>query len=347
MSPLSNEQKELLFDYCMGLASETEAAEAKQLISSNAEAEQIYSRLKAALVPLESLEPQICPDELVERTVLRLNNLARSSQLRLQQLLAAEQSRTVSAGSYLWRNIGKRLATAAVFMIVGGTLITGLNIASQIARQKSWEQLCQMQLSNIWQGITSYSSDNDGKMPAVAMASGEPWWKVGYQGKENHSNTRHMWLLAKGNYVDPAKFVCPGQRQKIVIQIEPSEVKKYSDFPDREHVTYSFRIARNEPEMESALGDKVLISDLNPLFEQLPGDYSNQLKLKPNKELLTSNSINHDRRGQNVLFGNGGVKFLKTRQLGVTDDDIFTIQNTPVYQGCEVPSSQTDAFVAP
>jgi hypothetical protein len=347
MSPLSNEQKQLLFDYCMGLASETEAAEARQLISSSTEAAQIYSRLEATLAPLENSEPETCPDELVERTVLRLNNLARSSQLRLQQLLAAEQARTVSARSYLWRNIGKRLATAAVFMIVGGALITGLNIASRIARQKSWQQLCQMQLSNIWQGITSYSSDHDGKMPAVATASGEPWWKVGFQGKENHSNTRHMWLMVKGNYVDPAKFVCPGQRQTIVIQIDPSEIKNYSDFPDRGHVTYSFRITRSEPEMESTLSDRVLMSDLNPLFERLPPDYSNPLKLKLNRELLTSNSINHDRRGQNVLFGNGSVKFLKTRQLGITDDDIFTIQNTQVYQGCEVPVSKTDAFVAP
>ncbi len=88
-------------------------------------------------------------------------------------------------------------------------------------------------------------------------------------------------------------------------------------------------------------------ADLSPLFEKLPDDYSKSFKLQLDKELLTLNSINHKRQGQNVLFGDGRVEFLKTRRTGISKDDIFTLQDTDVYQGCEVPSCETDFFLAP
>lgn len=58
MSSLSNEQKELLFNYCLGLTSEKEAEEAQRLISSDNEASELYSTIKAALSPLESIQPE-------------------------------------------------------------------------------------------------------------------------------------------------------------------------------------------------------------------------------------------------------------------------------------------------
>jgi len=343
MTPLSNQQKQLLFDYCIGLTSEKQTAEAEALISASKEAAEIHSKLKAALTPLDILEPEPCPDDLAEGTIWRLNNAARSSQLRLQQLLADEQTREVAAKSRLWWNLGKTVAAAAVILIAVGIWFAPLNFA----RQKYWQHRCQMQLSRIFQGINNYSSDHNGRLPAVAAATGSPWWKVGYQGKENQSNTRHIWLLVRGGYVNPADFVCPGRREGRAIQFDALQAKNYSDFPGRKYVTYSFRIMCPGSEEESLLGRKVLISDLNPLFERLPRDYSNSLKIKLTKDLLTLNSINHNRRGQNVLFGDGSVRFIKKRHTNLSDDDIFTLQGTDVYQGVEVPAYEGDAFLAP
>ncbi|GAI85345.1 unnamed protein product, partial [marine sediment metagenome] len=170
------------------------------MISSNEEAAEIHSTLKAALAPLDSLEPEPCPDDLAEGTIWRLNNFARSSQLQLQQLLATEQARKVTAKSRFWRNLGEMAATAAVILAIAGVLFPPLNLA----RQKSWEHRCRTQLGGIFQGLSNYTSDYDSQLPAVATTPGAPWWKVGYQGKENYSNTRHMWLLIKGDYVSPA-----------------------------------------------------------------------------------------------------------------------------------------------
>lgn len=348
-SPLNDRQKQLLFDYCLGLTPEEQIAEAKQLISSNPEAAEIYSKLKAAFAPLDSIEAESCPDDLAEQTVRRLTNLARSSQLQLQQLLADEQSRPVSTIKIgFWRNLGEMVAVAAVIMFVAGVLMPSLNLA----RQKSWQNRCQMQLSQISSGMNHYISDHDGRVPAVASTVGAPWWKVGYQGKENHSNTRHVWLLAKDGYVDPINFVCPGKRQGRAIQFDPSQAENYSDFPARRYITYSLRIRCNKPSgNKPSKGHKpyrkVLMSDLNPLFERLPRNYSKPFKIRLNKDLLSLNSINHNRLGQNILFGDSSVKFVKTRHIGIAEDDIFTLKDTQIYEGYEVPSCETDAFLAP
>jgi len=304
MSSLNNEQKQLLFDYCIGITSPQETTEAEALISSNEEAAEIRSRLKAALSPLDSLKAEPCPDELAESTVGRLNNLARSSQLRLQQLLTAEQARPVTTKSRLWWNLGKIAAAAAVILIVLGTWLAPLDYA----RQKYRQYQCKMGLGRIFRGIQRYSDDHSGRMPAVTSAAGSHWWKVGYQGKENYSNTRNMWLLVKGNYVEPEDFVCPGKRQRLVIRLDPAQIQKYNDFPARNYITYSVRIRCGKSTGTQEQSRRILISDLSPLFENLPQDYSRPFKLELDEKLLTHNSINHNRRGQNVLFGDGGVR---------------------------------------
>ena len=93
-------------------------------------------------------------------------------------------------------------------------------------------------------------------------------------------------------------------------------------------------------------GGKILMSDSNPLFEELP-DHSRQLILQLNDKLLTINSMGHNRNGQNILFGDGSVKFVNGRRIGIDNDDIFTLWNTPVYKGCEVPTCEADVFLAP
>ncbi len=90
------------------------------------------------------------------------------------------------------------------------------------------------------------------------------------------------------------------------------------------------------------------MADLNPLFEALP-DHANPLSLSLNPQLVKQNSSNHNRRGQNVLFHNGSVAFRKNRfvEAGNLQDDIYTLKDTQVYKGCELPSSEADAFLAP
>jgi anti-sigma-K factor RskA len=73
MSYLSRHQKQLLFNYSLGLTSEEEIGQAEQLITCNKQAAEILSKLKAVFEPLDSIiKPEPCRDELAERTIQRL-----------------------------------------------------------------------------------------------------------------------------------------------------------------------------------------------------------------------------------------------------------------------------------
>ena len=118
MSPLSNDQKKLLFDYCLDLTSEEHVVEAQTLISTNNEAAELYSKIKSALTPLEIIEPQICPDDLVESTISLVNEHKNSSRQQLEQLLAVEQTKKVPVRIGFWRNLTETAAIAASIMLI-------------------------------------------------------------------------------------------------------------------------------------------------------------------------------------------------------------------------------------
>ncbi|MHC4575389.1 MAG: hypothetical protein ACYS76_14875, partial [Planctomycetota bacterium] len=279
MSSLTIQQKQLLLDYCIGLTSPKEAAEAERLIAASKEAAEIFARIKASLAPLETLKSEPCPHELVEGTIWRANNFARSSR-QLQQLLATEQARDVTTKKRLCWGLGKTVAAAAVILIVLGTWFAPLDFM----RHKYRQHLCKAQLARVFQGLSSYTSEHDGRMPAVATTPGSPWWKVGYQGKENHSATRNMWLLVKGNYVNPADFVCPGKSRDLIIRLDPALVQSFNDFPARRYVTYSVRIKCSKSAGSRPAKRKALMADLSPLFENLPDDFSKPFKLTLDEE---------------------------------------------------------------
>jgi prepilin-type processing-associated H-X9-DG protein len=204
-----------------------------------------------------------------------------------------------------------------------------------------------MQMGSVFQGLRNYISDHDDQTPSVASMAGAPWWKLGDQGRENQSNTRHIYLLPKYNYVNIEDFVCPACKGEVALKLTDLQIKRLKDFLNRRYVTYSFQINCRKTTNGKLRCRKVMMADTNPLFENLPEDLPKQFRLQLNRALLTLNSINHNRRGQNVLFGDGHIKFLKSRFTGISEDDIYTLQDTDVYQGCEVPSCETDFFLAP
>jgi len=347
MTSLTDRQKQLIFDYAIGLTSERQSAQAQELISSNKQAAELLTKLKSSLSPLDSIAAEPCPDELAEGTVWRFTQAVGAGQAHLETLLAAEQKHTVRSRGF-WRDTAGRLATAAVFMIVGFAVITGFRVLSSYTHQRYWQSQCASQLGSIFQGISNYRADNGGRMPAVASAANSPWWKLGDQGPENHSNTRPMWLLVRGGYVDAREFVCPAKRNLRTLQIAPTTVKMLNDFPGRKFVTYSLRINCRKSPMNMT-GRKPILADLNPIFENanIPNSPSGRFSVVVTDKLLNSNSSNHGGRGQNVLFCDGCVRFLKNRRTGVSMDDIFTLQNTRRYSGVELPTSELDAFLAP
>ena len=343
MKELNRDELELIFDYCLGVATPEDLEKAHQLIASNPEAADFCTKVQTSIGPLGEWTVELCPDELVEKTIARVNQAVKAGPVKLDELLATEQARSSSVGSTLWVNLGRRLAMAAAFMIVGSVVL----YTTRYMRYEAWRTQCEAQLARIAQGLSSYAGDHQGKLPAVATSAGSPWWKVGYPGSENVSNTRHIWLLPKSGYANPNDFVCPAVRSADLTAISAEQAQQLRDFPNRKYISYSLRLICQQPQSLSSFGRKLIIADMNPLFENLPADFGGPLRIQLDDRLLKLNSSNHKGKGQSILFSDGSVQFVKTRQVGASNDDIFTLRGTQLYQGFEVPTCDTDDFLAP
>jgi prepilin-type processing-associated H-X9-DG protein len=333
MYSLSSEHKQLLFDYSSGLATEEETTQAKALIADYREAAEIHSKLKAVLAPLDTLRPEPCPDELAQRTIWRLR-LANAEEL-------IKQPEKAVGKSHFLHHVAEVGSVAAIILFAIGILLPSFSFA----RHQYWKNFCQRQLAGISNSINLYSSDYDGRLPAVTTDVSQPWHRVGHQGKDNHSNTRNLFLLLRLGYSDrPNDFVCCGRRQEAFTQLKVSQVTNYNDFPTREHITYSFRIVCRPPVKMSLLTGQPLMADRSPVFENVSDD---RFEVHLDMSLSTRNSMNHGERGQNVLFSDGHVEFLITRHTGIPQDDIFTLQKIAEYRGKERPACEKDPFLAP
>lgn len=332
MRSLNREQKQILFDYSLGLVDEGEVGQAEGLIANNKEAAAIHSKLKTILAPLDRLRPEPCPERLEKRTVWRLMQLAHTEPpIRTPAVIRSRP----------WRNLAEVGAIAAVVLLVAGVLIPSFGFA----RYHYHKCVCQSQLAGIGSSMGCYSSDYDGNLPAVTADVSLPWYNVGYQGEENLSNTRNPYLLLKlGYHLRPEDFVCCARKQGSFSPLKTSQVQSYNDFPSRKHITYSFRVCCHLPMKLSLLGEQPLLADCNPVFENTRAD---KFEVRLDEELSTTLSMNHNRRGQNVLFTDEHVGFLKTRHAGIPRDDIFTVQNVAEYRGNERPVCDKDSFLGP
>jgi len=348
MTPLSDQQKQLLFDYSLGLASEREAGEAQKLLSWNEEARELHRTFQESLAPLDSMELEPCPDDLTERLFVRLKEAAQQGRElnRLEELLAAERSGPHTIKIPLWRNWSEVVVAAAAIVLFMSVLFPSVGLI----RHSYAKGRCSAQLTGVYEGFRNYVSDHDGLLPAVAMTPGSPWWKVGYRGRENYSNTRQVWLLVKNGYVEPERFFCSGRREPCKVNYDGFKVQNLIDFPSRIYIHYSVGVVCPTSNGRDLSHRGVLMADRNPLSEALPSDLSELCRLPLGEKLMRANSINHRNRGQNALLHDGSVEFAKRRHTSISQDDIYVIQGmdsgTEV-QGCELPSCDTDIFLAP
>jgi len=345
MSSLTNEQKQLLFDYSLGMTSESESAEAQAVISSNPDAAEIYRSLKSVLAPLDSIEPEPCPDDLADRTVAGLSRLANSGRQGLEQLIADEQTRPPTIRIGFWRNFREVAAVAAAILLVASVLWPLLGRQ----RQRYWKQRCQAQLSSIFQGLSNYASDHDGMSPAAANPSRQ--W-----------NTQCLYLLLKRGYIkDTAVFICPGRDGDRPAKFDISRVGEYDDFPARGYVTYSPRKMCPDSLAKPGLCAGPVLSDRNPMFEIESRSFNfNRFKRYLDEVAFKANSRNHRSKGQNILYHDGRVMFMEMRRatfdkngrfIGVGDEDIFALRamrsGDEVGEREQLPSSLSDIFLAP
>lgn len=345
MLSLNTEQRALLLDYCFGCVSDAQADEARVLIAGHGGASDFYERLCHSLGALDHLgDDESCPDHLAECTFSKIAEHDAATAGTLGELLEAEQSKVATTRPSFWRSFAEVAAVAAAILIFSGVYVP----FTRNMRANSQAQQCRANLAGINQAFIRYADDHENALPAVAVAAGAPWWKVGAQGDENQSNTRHLWLLVQDRYVEPEQFVCAGRTEGRAVQLDRSLVKKYKDFPQRRYITYSFKFICDQNRKGWPEEATVLMADRNPVFESIDCSEKKFTPVKLSDKLMSVNSRNHRGAGQNVMFSDGSVRFVKQRTVGIANDDIFTVQQAlDSYQGVEVPSGEMDTFLVP
>jgi hypothetical protein len=353
MISLRQEEKDLVLDYYFGCGTDAHLDSGKQLVETDPRAKDLYNQLEGTLGHLDHVDHQEhaeCPDHLSEITVNKLKVASSAENASIGALLA-EEGKKVSAATpnikinrfrSFWQNIPDVATVAAVVMIVASVAFPTFNNMRSKSRQVS----CSAGMARVGQGISLYGNDNDGALPAVATVAGDPWWKVGDQGKQNQSNTRHLWKLVKGGYVDAADFVCKGRKDAVCVKFTNGKLEELNDFPSREHVSYSYMFMCDKRAKRQWKGKTVIMADLNPIFEGVSASATREQfeKRSISDKLRKAMSSNH-RKGQVVLFYDGSALYKRIRIIN--GDDIYTAKNKQAYTGCEVPDDILDTFLVP
>lgn len=356
MNSLTNEEKDIILDFYFRCGSDERITAARDMIASDPRAADLYASLESTLCQLDHVKYEPCPDNLAAITVARLN-LAASAERAYAATAASQESSLIEASrpsipqerSRKWRtNISDMVAVAAVLLAVFSLAFPSLGKIRQVA----WRNGCESRLNTVGAGMISYGNDNDGTLPYASTSAeqGSPWWKIGEQGPKNHSNTRHIWLLVKDDYVPAKNFVCPGRKDSRAVDTQKAQISKFMDFPSRQAISFSFIYMCDERAKRSHNPADVIMSDLNPVFESVfaqPAAYDKDDfgKIFVSDLLLEMMSTSHAGKGQNVLLRNGSISFIKERI--VDGDDIFTIKDTEFYSGKEAPCDNDDIFLIP
>ncbi|UCD49405.1 MAG: hypothetical protein JSW27_17965 [Phycisphaerales bacterium] len=339
MCPIDREQRELIFDYCMGLSGPSESARAEALIAQNARAAELQSSIQAALAPLSYLPAEYCPPDLADRTLRRLRERSGRDAAR-----GRRSPTIVRLGRPDLSSAAGVVVTAACIVLI----VTVLARSFGAVRQRYYRQRCGAHLNGIYRAASLYSSDYDGMLPAVAYAAGAAWHAIGSQDAGCCPNTRNPFLLLKLGYAGkPSDFLCCGKTGHDAPPLRRDELAGRSDFPSRDYITYSYRLMPPGLVKLAALGHGPLMADMNPHFERLTDGATRAVPLRLDEEMLRLNSPNHGGQGQNILFADGTVGYSHTRFIGAAGDDIYTMTDGDVGGGRQRPSDLRDIVLAP
>jgi len=358
MNKLTHEQQQLILDFYFRCGEPEDIERGRDLIASNHEAAVLYASLEQSLTELDHIKYEPCPDNLVDLTIARLKlaaSCANASNSRLNDLLeqqALYKPERASQQTQKWNRNFLRpafeiLAAAASIVLAAGLLFPSFGAMRHYAQKNA----CAYNLRQIGAGFASLASISQDELAQARVPAGSPWWKIGDQGPQTQSNTRYPYQLVKQGLVSSSAFVCKGSAGARPLENDPAILSRLYDFPSRSHVSYSFILWCDKTSDPFVGGRRIIAGDLNPVFRKIPfqqdiyrqRDEFEQVLL--NEELKKMLSENHCCRGQNILYSDGSIEYLKSRLIN--GDDIFTVLGVDAYRGREVPASDRDAFLAP
>lgn len=212
-----------------------------------------------------------------------------------------------------WRpRWGDLFTLAAVFLVGFGVLMPVVKRMREVAEQNT----CGAHMASLGGAFSIFANDHDGRIPASPEAL--KLWPEGH-------NSDHLVTLAEAGYCEHGHLRCPGH--------------------DGIGHSYAYRLITTPALAQLiVLPRAALVSDRNPMIDRA-------IQGKPVMNVVLP-STNHGGRGQQVLFGDVTVAWLKEPVIHIRpnqDDNFFLIRTAP---DCEdlvsgaMPADPDDNFLS-
>jgi len=203
---------------------------------------------------------------------------------------------------------------------------------------------CASNLRQIGQAMLLYANDNGGHYPRLIYIAGpnpRPTWGTGATGKNPFADvqandvTGAMFLLLRTQDITAEVFTCPSSAaEKDVFGGGMNTPLDRANFTDvKKNLAYSIHNpyvkdglipADDRTYWTSAMSaDFAIAADLNPGTAG-GDDVTKPTIMSSAKDMRFANSSNHDKDGQNILYGDGHVSWENNPFIGVNRENIYT-----------------------
>ena len=249
------------------------------------------------------------------------------------------------------------LVVIGIIALLISILLPALNAAKERANRVK----CASNLRQVGQGLMLYANDNKGAYPRVryklngalkAFTNPAAVDPHANNGPTENDVTAALFLLIRNADLNPEVFTCPSSNQeKDSLNNEPATSR--SNFTDPENLSYSY--ANPYPNATAiGFGYKLhsgVVADLAIAADRNEPDADNYTQNRfandPQTKLRYTNSANHEREGQNVMFNDGHVEWFTTSWCGANKDQIYSPGLVTAAIGDGMPRKDLDSVLVP
>jgi prepilin-type N-terminal cleavage/methylation domain-containing protein len=244
------------------------------------------------------------------------------------------------------------------------TLLLGILLpAVEHVRHQAYIDKCASNLRQIGIALTMYENDNHGNYPRTIYDPAMPYtagtgvnandsFQAG--GPAANDLSAPLFLLMKVEKLPPAMFICP-YNDDTEYAADSANLTGRSNFTNyKKNLAYSFANPYPTATLADAgyrlsnklTADFALAADMNPGVDNRSNVFL-ATSTSTENQLTQANSDNHEKDGQNVLYGDSHVAWSTTPMCGMGHDNIYTSKSAVAPNVTASPADPTDSVLLP
>ena len=258
------------------------------------------------------------------------------------------------------------LVVIGIIALLISILLPSLNRARETANRVK----CASNLKQVGQAILLYSNENRNAYPRTAYTTATitPTWGTPYADASTAAGnnsvsadpfvttsgspyfapvandvTAALFLLLRTQDLVPEVFTCPSSNaEKFDYGGQGASALSFTNWLGqagvRKNVSYSYQnpyptttaVGSGFKLNNSITAEFAVMADINPGNTGSNDNVTNVASSDSARLTRQGNSSNHDKDGQNVLYGDGHVEFVQSPFVGVGRDNIYTARSSSV-----------------